>query len=55
MISALRIHAVKGVLHLELVPDRVNQNVSLEQWSLESCSEVVGEAVGVKLRVSVQG
>ena len=55
VISALRIHAVKGVLHLELVPDRVNQNVSLEQWSLESCSEVVWEAVGVKLRVSVQG
>jgi exopolyphosphatase/guanosine-5'-triphosphate,3'-diphosphate pyrophosphatase len=55
VISALRIHAVKGVLHLELVPDRVNQNVSLEQWSLESCSEVVREAVGVKLRVSVQG
>ena len=55
VISALRIHAVKGALHLELVPDRVNQNVSLEQWSLESCAEVVREAVGVQLRVSVQG
>ena len=27
-------------LVLELVPERLNQNVSLEQWSLESCSEV---------------
>ena len=55
VISALRIHAVKGTLDLEIVPERVNQNVSLEQWSLESCAEVVKEAVGVELRVSVQG
>ena len=55
VISALRIHAVKGTLDLEIVPERVNQNVSLEQWSLESCAEVVTEAVGVNLRVSVQG
>ena len=55
VISALRIHTVKGTLELEIVPERVNQNVSLEQWSLESCAEVVKEAVGVDLRVSVQG
>ena len=55
VISALRIHAVKGILDLEIVPERVNQNVSLEQWSLEGCAEVVKEAVGVNLRVRVQG
>ena len=55
VISALRIHAVKGTLDLEIVPERINQNISLEQWSLESCAEVVKEAVGVELRVSVQG
>ena len=55
VISALRIHAVKGSLDLEIVPERVNQNVSLEQWSLEGCTEVVKEAVGVNLRVRVQG
>ena len=55
VISALRIHAVKGSLDLEIVPERVNQNVSLEQWSLEGCAEVVEEAVGVNLRVRVQG
>ncbi len=54
VISGLRIHAVKGTLDLEIVPERVNQNISLEQWSLESCTEVVKEAVGVNLRVSVQ-
>ena len=54
VISALRIHAVKGSLDLEIVPERVNQNVSLEQWSLEGCAEVVKEAVGVNLRVRVQ-
>ncbi len=55
VISALRIHAVKGSLDLEIVPERVNQNFSLEQWSLEGCAEVVKEAVGVNLRVRVQG
>ena len=55
VISALRVHAVKGTLDLEIVPERVNQDVSLEQWSLESCAEVVKEAVGVNLRVRVQG
>ncbi len=55
VISALRIHAMKGSLDLEIVPERVNQNVSLEQWSLEGCAEVVKEAVGVNLRVRVQG
>ena len=55
VISALRIHAVKGNLDMEIVPERVNQNVSLEQWSLEGCAEVVKEAVGVNLSVRVQG
>ena len=54
VISALHIHAEKGALHLEIVPERVNQNVSLEQWSLESCAEVVKAAFGEKLLVSVQ-
>ena len=46
---------MNGTLDLEIVPERINQNVSLEQWSLESCAEVVKEAVGVELRVRVQG
>ena len=55
VVKSLQIEISPGALHLVLVPERLNQNLSLEQWSLESCAEVVREASGVKLRVSVQG
>ncbi len=55
VVASLRIETSPGALELVLVPERLNQNLSLEQWSLESCAEVVREASGVKLRVSVQG
>jgi exopolyphosphatase/guanosine-5'-triphosphate,3'-diphosphate pyrophosphatase len=42
-------------LRIELVPDRSNRDLSLEQWSLESCAETVQAASGVELSVSVQG
>ena len=54
VVAALRVEATPGELRLELVPERLNQNLSLEQWSLESCAEVVREASGVRLTVSVQ-
>ena len=47
--------AVKGSdLILELVPERVNQNLSLEQWSLESCSALVRDVTGLRLKIRVQ-
>ena len=47
--------AVKGSdLILELVPERVNQNLSLEQWSLESCSTLVRDVTGLHLKIRVQ-
>ena len=47
--------AVKGSdLILELVPERVNQNLSLEQWSLESCSALVRDVTGLHLKIRVQ-
>ena len=55
VVASLRVSTSASELHLELVPDRLNQNLSLEQWSLESCSDVLREAMGVKLVVSVQG
>ena len=55
VVASLRVNTTPDVLDLVLVPERLNQNLSLEQWSLESCAEVVREASGVKLRVSVQG
>jgi len=54
VVASLRVNTTSDVLDLVLVPERLNQNLSLEQWSLESCAEVVREASGVKLRVSVQ-
>ena len=55
VVASLGVNTTPDVLDLVLVPERLNQNLSLEQWSLESCAEVVREASGVKLRVSVQG
>lgn len=41
-------------LQLGLIPERVNQNISLEQWSLESCAPVLREITGLNLTVMVQ-
>ena len=54
VVASLRVNTAADVLDLVLVPERLNQNLSLEQWSLESCADVIREASGVKLRVSVQ-
>ena len=54
VVASLRVKAKPGLLSLELVPERLNQNLSLEQWSLESCADVLREASGVKLMVNVQ-
>jgi len=46
---------VKGSdLILALVPERVNQNLSLEQWSLESCAALVRDVTGLRLKIRVQ-
>ncbi len=54
VVASLRVKAKPGLLSLKLVPERLNQNLSLEQWSLESCADVLREASGVKLMVNVQ-
>ena len=54
VVESLRVVATPGELQLELVPERRNQNLSLERWSLENCAEVVRAASGVNLNVSVQ-
>ena len=55
VVGSLRVSAAPGELQLELIPERLNQNLSLEQWSLESCADVVWEASGMKLMIRVQG
>ena len=54
VVKAMQVNASPGLLRLLLVPERLNQNLSLEQWSLESCVDVVQQASGVQLVVSVQ-
>jgi len=53
VIASLGVKAASGVLTLELVPERLNQNVSLEQWSLEECAPLVQEVTGLELLVTV--
>ena len=55
VVASLRVAAAPGDLQLELIPERLNQNLSLEQWSLESCTDVVWEASGMRLTIRVQG
>ena len=52
--DSLRVGISQNQLLVELVPDRSNRDLSLEQWSLESCAETVREASGVGLSVSAQ-
>ena len=55
VVAELRVSASTGQLKLELIPERLNQNLSLEKWSLESCAELVHEASGVTLSVKAEG
>ena len=55
VVMSLDVEATQDQLRIQLVPDRSNRDLSLEQWSLESCAETVQEALGVELSVSVQG
>ena len=55
VVKTLKAAVSGGELILELVSERLNQNLSLEQWSLENCSEVVKDVTGLKLKVRVQG
>ena len=54
VVKTLVAEVVGQDLVLQLEPERLNQNVSLEQWSLESCSEVVKSVTGLKLRVKIR-
>ena len=54
VVQTLKAEVKGGDLILELVPERLNQNLSLEQWSLESCSALVREVTGLHLKVRVQ-
>ena len=54
VIASIRTLTSKGALDVALIPERLNQNLSLEQWSLESCAPVVKDVTGLDLSVRVQ-
>jgi len=54
VVQKLKAQVKGGDLILELVPERLNQNLSLEQWSLESCSSLVRDVTGLHLKIRVQ-
>ena len=54
VVKTLAAQFTSSSITLELVPERLNQNLSLEQWSLESCESIVREVTGLNLKVSVQ-
>jgi len=54
VVETLEVEITDSSIILELVPERLNQNLSLEQWSLESCEDIVREVTGLSLKVRVQ-
>ena len=54
VVESLQITLTAGELNIGLVPERRNQNLSLERWSLEACAEALRTAAGVRLSVSVE-
>ena len=54
VVESLQVTLTAGELNIGLVPERRNQNLSLERWSLEACAEAVRTAAGVRLSVSVE-
>ncbi|MEC9453015.1 MAG: Ppx/GppA family phosphatase, partial [Cyanobacteriota bacterium] len=54
VVAAIRVESADDQVVFELVPEGLNQNLSLEQWSLKSCASVVKEASGVTMKVVVK-
>ena len=54
VVASIQAEVTGHDLQLGLIPERVNQNISLEQWSLESCAPVLREITGLNLTVMVQ-
>ena len=54
VVKAVRVMTTSENCHLELIPQHLGQSLSLEQWSVESCTQVVREVAGIQLIVSVR-
>ena len=53
VVASIKVESTPDEVVFDLVPERLNQNLGLEQWSLKSCASVVQEASGVTMKVVV--
>ena len=51
LISSIKIKLQKNILLIELIPFNSNQDLLLEKWNLELCSNVVKELKNLELKV----
>jgi exopolyphosphatase/guanosine-5'-triphosphate,3'-diphosphate pyrophosphatase len=54
VVKSLLVKVTDEDLVLELVGEQVDQDLSLEQWSLESCAPILREVTGLNLKLKVQ-
>ena len=54
VVESIRVKSKSSGLKLLLIPDHLNQDLSLEHWSLECCAPVVKESTGLDLLISFQ-
>ena len=54
VIKSLLVKVKNEDLVLELVGEQADQDLSLEQWSMESCAPILKEVTGLNLKLKVQ-
>lgn len=54
VVKSLLVHVKRDYLVIKLIRESQNQNLSLEQWSLESCAQILQEVSGMNLKVIVE-
>jgi len=52
VISLIKIESLKNILLFELIPFDSNQDLLLEKWNLELCTNVVMELKNLELKVA---
>ena len=51
LISSIKIKLQKNILLIELLPLKANEELLLEKWNLELCSNVIKELKNLELKV----
>ncbi len=51
VVASIEVFARESEVHIKLIPERFNQNLSLEEWSVRNCASMIKELKGVELKV----